>query len=124
MKKQAKAPKLEVGVLGPRHVVHLVIAGLFMLGSAYAVMRCLGIRGTIGGLLNRGNQRQPIFHDEQDYQTLMAALAAASWRYQLRIHAFCLMPNHFHLLAEVDLFPLSQAMRSLVHGTSAEREPS
>ena len=69
--------------------------------------------GAFYHLLNRGNQRQPIFHDESDYQTLMAALAAASVRYQLRIHAFCLMPNHFHLLAEVDLFAPALAMRSL-----------
>ena len=62
--------------------------------------------------LNRGNQRHPIFHDEQDYQTLMDGLVKTVSRYQLRIHAYCLMPNHFHVLDEVDLFSPALAMRS------------
>ena len=48
-------------------------------------------------LLNRGNRRQPIFHDEPDYQTLMAAWAAATVRYQLTIHAYWLTAYHFCL---------------------------
>jgi REP element-mobilizing transposase RayT len=69
--------------------------------------------GAFYHLLNRGNQRQPIFHDERDYQAFWGGLAETANRYQLRIHAYCLMPNHFHLLAEVDLFSPALAMRSL-----------
>lgn len=69
--------------------------------------------GAFYHLLNRGNRRQLLFHDELDYQAFLGGLSEASHRYQLRIHAYCLMPNHFHLLAEVDLFSPALAMRSL-----------
>ena len=63
--------------------------------------------------LNRGNQRSLICWDETDYQQMLESLALASQRYQLRIHAYCLMPNHFHLLVQVDQPPLGLAMRSI-----------
>jgi len=64
-------------------------------------------------LSNRENQRHSIFHDEQDDQTFLEGLFKTVSRYQLRIHADCLMPNHFHLLAEVDLFSSALVMWSL-----------
>ena len=51
----------------------------------------LSFPGAFYHSLNRDKQRHPILHDESDYQALMAALAVASVRYQLRIHAFCLI---------------------------------
>lgn len=69
--------------------------------------------GAFYHLLNRGNQRQAIFHDDEDYAVFLDYLAETSERYQLRIHAYCLMPNHFHLLGEVGLFAPALAMRSL-----------
>ena len=69
--------------------------------------------GAFYHLLNRGNQRQAIFHDDGDYGTFLNYLAETSDRYQLRIHAYCLMPNHFHLLGEVGIFAPALAMRSL-----------
>jgi hypothetical protein len=61
--------------------------------------------GAFYHLMNRGNRRQPLFHDEQDYQAFLRSLSETSSRYQLRIHVYCLMPKHFHLLAEVNLVP-------------------
>lgn len=48
-------------------------------------------------ILNRGNAKQKIFHNHSDYQYFMELLAQAKKRYPLKILAFCLMPNHFHL---------------------------
>jgi putative transposase len=47
---------------------------------------------------NRGNRRERVFHDDGDYAALVAAIAEASLRIPMRVLAFCLMPNHFHLV--------------------------
>ncbi len=48
--------------------------------------------------LNRGNQRQRIFDDGTDYQMFLRLLAEASRRFRMRVIAYCLMPNHWHLV--------------------------
>jgi REP element-mobilizing transposase RayT len=63
--------------------------------------------------LDRGNQHRQICRDSTDYQQMRQYLAQASRRYQLRVHAYCLMSNHFHLLVQVDQSPLGQAMPPL-----------
>ncbi|MGQ0698782.1 MAG: REP-associated tyrosine transposase [Panacagrimonas sp.] len=50
-------------------------------------------------LLQRGNNRQPIFHEPGDYQLLLALLAEYAQRKQVAVHAYVLMPDHLHLLA-------------------------
>ena len=39
-----------------------------------------------------------MFHDDQDYHAFMAFLRRASEHIAMRILAWCLMPNHFHLV--------------------------
>jgi REP-associated tyrosine transposase len=60
-------------------------------------------RAAVGGycyhVLNRGNDRAAVFHDEDDYAAFVALLRAACARWPLRVLAYCLMPNHFHLAA-------------------------
>ena len=60
-------------------------------------------RAAVGGLvyhvLNRANARLRIFHDEDDYAAWERILAEAIERYEMRVLAYCLMPNHWHLLA-------------------------
>lgn len=50
-------------------------------------------------IILRGNNRQPIFGDEEDYQFFMEVLLDAAKRHDLAIHAYVLMTNHLHLLA-------------------------
>jgi putative transposase len=47
---------------------------------------------------NRGNRRTRIFRDRADYLGFLAALTIAGERTMVRLLAFCIMPNHFHLL--------------------------
>jgi putative transposase len=58
-------------------------------------------RATPGGYcyhaLNRGNRRAEVFHAEQDYHAFVGLLTEAAARFPVRLLAFCLMPNHFHL---------------------------
>jgi putative transposase len=49
-------------------------------------------------VIQRGNNRQPILHDEEDYWFLWGRLRDAAAKFQCHIHAYVLMPNHFHLL--------------------------
>jgi putative transposase len=59
-------------------------------------------RDSLGGycyhVMNRGNGRRTVFHKPGDYDTFVKLLAEAGERTEIRLLAFCLMPNHFHLL--------------------------
>ena len=50
-------------------------------------------------LMNRGNGRMTLFHKPADYAAFVRVLAEALDRYDVDLFAYCLMPNHWHLLA-------------------------
>jgi len=50
-------------------------------------------------VIQRGNNRQPIFSDRADYESLLSMLEENARKYGVAIHAYVLMSNHFHLLA-------------------------
>lgn len=50
-------------------------------------------------LIQRGNNRQPIFIETADYQAYLTWLREGSKRFGVAIHAYVLMSNHVHLLA-------------------------
>ena len=50
-------------------------------------------------VLNRGNGRNTVFHKDGDYGSFLKLLNEANERHKMRLLAFCLMPNHFHLVA-------------------------
>jgi putative transposase len=50
-------------------------------------------------IIQRGNNRQAIFHDDADCQRYLGMLSDAIHEHGLHLHAYCLMPNHVHLLA-------------------------
>ena len=49
-------------------------------------------------VINRANARLPIFFKEKDYKLFESILEEAKVKYDMRILAYCLMPNHFHLV--------------------------
>ena len=59
-------------------------------------------RAAEGGLiyhaLNRANARLAIFDNDDDYAAFERVLHQAVARFDMRLLAYCLMPNHFHLL--------------------------
>jgi len=59
-------------------------------------------RASVGGIcyhvINRGNGRQEVFHKDEDYQAFVNLIAQACERLPLRVLAYCLLPNHFHLV--------------------------
>lgn len=75
-----------------------------------------------GGLYHvtsRGNRRQVIFHDPQNYKKFESLLAFYAPRHNITIYAYCLMPNHFHLLLEVGEIPLGIFLQPLLTAYSA-----
>lgn len=94
------------------------------------------MQGSIVHIFNRGNNREDIFHDEQDYKALLFRLGLAlgfeekelaahpltSFPYSriritnlkkgcFKLYAFSLMKNHFHMLIEqCSDIPISKLM--------------
>ncbi len=50
-------------------------------------------------VVQRGNRRQEVFFEEGDYSEYLKLLNDYSQRYKVDILAYCLMPNHVHLIA-------------------------
>jgi putative transposase len=53
--------------------------------------------------LNRGNDRRQVFDDDADFAAFERVLQATLEIVPVRLLAYCLMPNHWHLV----LWPLS-----------------
>lgn len=49
-------------------------------------------------VVQRGNNRDPVFFDESDYRAYLKWLKEAAEKYNCKIHAYVLMTNHVHLL--------------------------
>src|SRR5205823_8817177 len=60
------------------------------------------LRVSLGGyvyhVLNRANARLPLFTKDADYAAFEHVLKEAGERFRLPVLAYCLMPNHWHLL--------------------------
>lgn len=50
-------------------------------------------------VIQRGNRRQRTFFEDGDYQAWLALAAEAFKAAQVEVWAYCLMPNHIHLIA-------------------------
>ena len=59
---------------------------------------------------NRGVNKMAIVHDEQDRRTFIKLLAEMASKYQVRIFAYCLMSNHYHLFIQTREKNLSNAL--------------
>ena len=62
-------------------------------------------------VMNRGRDRQTIFHGPHYYEAFLKTLGEASRRFGLEIHAYCLMGNHHHLLLRTPRANLARCMR-------------
>lgn len=61
----------------------------------------------------RGNNRGPVFVDDFDYVAWLRLFEQIASVCEWRCHAYCLMPNHYHLLLETTQERLSLGMREL-----------
>ena len=65
-------------------------------------------------IVQRGNNRQPIFFTESDYRVYVSCLIEAKRKYGCQVHAYVLMTNHVHLLASAaEVAHVSRMMQHL-----------
>lgn len=69
--------------------------------------------GAIYHLMHRGVRRTEIFSDETDYQVFLEILKVSLDKYQCKIHAYCMMTNHIHLLLETSEDEIGRFMKCL-----------
>lgn len=62
-------------------------------------------------VMNRGRNKDNIFHDSSYFQLFLDIIDKASTRFNLIVHCYCLMNNHYHLLLETPDANLSKIMR-------------
>jgi putative transposase len=70
--------------------------------------------GAIYHVVNRGNRLQPIFLDDADRESFLAGLEEACGKTGWQVHAFCLMPDHFHFVLETPSGNLVAGMKWLL----------
>jgi putative transposase len=70
--------------------------------------------GGIYHVINRGDRREPIFKDDADRKLFLQTLGETCQKTGWCVHAFCLMPNHFHLVIETPQPNLVAGMKWLL----------
>jgi REP element-mobilizing transposase RayT len=60
----------------------------------------------------RGNRKQNIFIHDDDLRKYLSYLLDTKQKYPFKLHAYCLMPNHLHLLLESDKVPLDKILHT------------
>jgi len=64
-------------------------------------------------IINRGNNREPIFIDEEDHLLYLQLLKRYCEEFNVLLYAYVLMPNHLHLLLETPSGNIADFMKSL-----------
>jgi putative transposase len=76
--------------------------------------------GALYHITARGNAKQNIFLNKDDFSDFQKILCKVTKRYHLILHSYCLMHNHYHLLLETLEGNLSQGIRQL-NGTYTQQ---
>ncbi len=74
----------------------------------------LEFQGAVYHVFSRGNERKAIFRSHTDYELFLDILRDCALTLNVLVHAYCLMPNHFHLLVETQDANLSYVMKRLL----------
>lgn len=64
-------------------------------------------------VMNRGRRREEIFTEKNDYRLFIEILKESAELFNIKIGAYCLMPNHYHLLLQTPDGNLSRCMRQI-----------
>jgi REP element-mobilizing transposase RayT len=80
----------------------------------------LEVAGGVYHAIARGNEKKPVFRDDEDRLCYIERLIECTRRFEFRVYAYCLMENHVHLAIERGPVELSRIMLAL-HSTYAQR---
>lgn len=64
-------------------------------------------------VITRGNNKQSIFYEDQDYRIYSQFLKKYKDKYEVKIYHYVLMPNHVHIILQANPRPLI----SFMHGS-------
>src|SRR5260221_3768718 len=78
--------------------------------------------GAIYHTMNRGDRREPIFKDDEDRQLFLKSLEQTCGKTGWQVHAYCLMPNHFHFVLETPNANLVAGMKWLLGTYTGRRD--
>jgi len=71
-------------------------------------------------VMNRGRRAEKVFHDRNDYQAFVDLLEESSEMWNIRVAAYCLMTNHYHILVQTPDANISRSMRH-INGVYTQR---
>lgn len=71
-------------------------------------------------IMNRGRRGEKVFSDGRDYEAFLVLLQETAEIFHLRVSAYCLMSNHYHLLVQTPNGNLSRVMRQ-INGVYTQR---
>jgi REP element-mobilizing transposase RayT len=71
-------------------------------------------------VMNRGRRKEDIFLSNHDYGLFIKVLQETSEQWNLKIAAYCLMTNHYHLLVQTPSGNISRCMRH-INGVYTQR---
>jgi putative transposase len=63
--------------------------------------------------MNRGRRGEPVFQSRLDYSSFVDLLKETSEAWNVRVAAYCLIPNHYHLLLQTPEANISRCMRHI-----------
>ena len=64
-------------------------------------------------VINRGNNRAPVFFDDADFEAFLEAIGDLKQRRPFAFYGYCPMSNHLFLLIQTRDIPNSRIMQSL-----------
>ena len=67
--------------------------------------------GALYHITARGNERRNIFFSKTDYEKFLHYVAEAKKKFGIKLYAYVLMSNHFHLVVETPAANLSKTMQ-------------
>ena len=76
------------------------------------------VEGGLYHVIARGNNRQMIFHSDDDHKKFLSLLSVQKAKLGFFLYAYCLMSNHFHLLIERQSEPIGRIMQRVLTGYS------
>ncbi len=79
------------------------------------------LQGTVFHVLNRGARRATLFHDDCDYLSFLSVVREGLPRFDVKVIAYCLMPNHWHFVIQCDRVADLSRLMHWITGTHAQR---
>ncbi len=71
-------------------------------------------------VMNRGRRREDVFHTKEDYGAFLQIVKETAQIWNLKVSAYSLLPNHYHLLVQTPEGNISRCMRH-INGVYTQR---